>query len=143
MSASRARVDNADHDETLIGDDPGRLAHSSLDQQDASRQRRNDVQRCRRLPARATHGPAPRSRRGPRSRAAMNPSPEESEGLAQFVQICASQNDLFALDGEGNVYKFNFNASTWEKLAARRSREEPKRGEQTRPADGERSSRRV
>ena len=72
----------------------------------------------------------------------MNPLPEETEGLADFVQICASQNDLFALDGEGNVYKFNFNASTWEKLAARRSREEPKRGEQTRPADGDWSSRR-
>src|SRR5687767_15300428 len=106
MSISRARVDNSDHDESLIGDDPGH------------------VQRCRRLPARATRGLAPRSPRGPHLRATMNPSPEETEGLAQFVQICASQNDLFALDGEGNVYKFNFNASTWEKLAARRSREE-------------------
>lgn len=68
---------------------------------------------------------------------------KNSEGLAQLIQICASQNDLFALDGQGNVYQFNFNASTWEKLAARRSREEPRRSEHVRPADTDQSSRRI
>ena len=72
----------------------------------------------------------------------MNPSHAEDEALAQFIQICASQNDLFALDGRGNVYQYNFNASTWEKLAAGRSREEPKRAEHARSADTDRSSRR-
>jgi hypothetical protein len=72
----------------------------------------------------------------------MNPSHAEVEELAQFIQICASQNDLFALDGQGNVYQFNFNASTWEKLAASRSREGPKRAEHTRSAETERPSRR-
>ena len=72
----------------------------------------------------------------------MTPSRAEVEGLAPFIQICASQNDLFALDEQGNVYQFNFNASTWEKLAASRSREEPKRNEHARPADIERPPRR-
>jgi hypothetical protein len=71
----------------------------------------------------------------------MSPSRAELEEVAQFTQICASQNDLFALDGQGNVYQFNFNASTWEKLAASRSREGPKRTDHTRPADTERSRR--
>lgn len=75
-------------------------------------------------------------------RTVMNPSHDEVEELAQFIQICASQNDLFALDGQGNVYQFNFNASTWEKLAASRSREGPKRAEHTRSAETERPARR-
>jgi hypothetical protein len=65
----------------------------------------------------------------------MNESRDRFEELAQFAQICASQNDLFALDGQGNVYQYNFHASTWERLAASRSREEPKRSDHTRPAD--------
>jgi hypothetical protein len=72
----------------------------------------------------------------------MNPSRDEVEELAQFIQICASQNDLFALDARGEVYQFDFNASMWEKLASSRSREGPKRTERTRPADTERASRR-
>lgn len=68
---------------------------------------------------------------------------EEVEGLAQFVQICASQNDLFALDGQGNVYQFNFDAITWEKLAGSRSSEGPRRSDHARRADTERSSRRT
>jgi hypothetical protein len=43
---------------------------------------------------------------------------------AQFIQICASQNDLFALDKEGNIYQYNFNAKAWVKLGASRSYEE-------------------
>jgi hypothetical protein len=42
----------------------------------------------------------------------------------KFIQICASQNDLFALDTEGNIYQYNFNAKAWVKLGASRSYEE-------------------
>lgn len=43
--------------------------------------------------------------------------------LAKFIQICASQDDLFALDEEGNVYQFNFSTKGWTKLAAGRTQE--------------------
>ena len=36
--------------------------------------------------------------------------------MAKVIQICASQNDLFALDGDGVVYQYNFKASAWTKL---------------------------
>jgi hypothetical protein len=42
----------------------------------------------------------------------------------KFIQICTSQNDLFALDKEGNIYRYNFNAKAWVKLGAGRSYEE-------------------
>jgi hypothetical protein len=42
----------------------------------------------------------------------------------KFIQICASQNDLFALDKDGNIYQYNFNAKSWVKLGASRSYEE-------------------
>jgi hypothetical protein len=35
---------------------------------------------------------------------------------AKFIQICASQNDLFALDEEGTIYQYNFSVKTWIKL---------------------------
>ncbi|MGH7388553.1 MAG: hypothetical protein ACREM3_03755 [Candidatus Rokuibacteriota bacterium] len=41
--------------------------------------------------------------------------------MAKFLQICASQNDLFALDEDGNVYQYDFNAKTWVELVASRS----------------------
>jgi hypothetical protein len=41
---------------------------------------------------------------------------------AKLIQICASQNDLFALDSDGTVYQYDFNAKMWERLDARRSR---------------------
>ena len=47
-----------------------------------------------------------------------------SQAPTKFIQICASQNDLFALDKEGNVYQYNFNAKTWTQLVASRSYEE-------------------
>jgi hypothetical protein len=47
-----------------------------------------------------------------------------SQAPTQFIQICASQNDLFALDKDGNVYQYNFNAKAWIKLGASRSYEE-------------------
>ena len=43
--------------------------------------------------------------------------------VTKFIQICASQNDLFALDEEGDVYQYNFNMRAWTKLAPSRARE--------------------
>jgi len=48
---------------------------------------------------------------------------------SEFNQICASQNDLFALDKAGTVYQYNFTAKVWEPLGASRSHEGPERGE--------------
>ena len=36
--------------------------------------------------------------------------------MGKLIQICASQNDLFGLDGDGVVYQYNFNTKTWIKL---------------------------
>ena len=44
--------------------------------------------------------------------------------MAKFVQVCASQNDLFALDEDGNVYQYHFNVKTWVKLSAKQESEE-------------------
>ena len=54
------------------------------------------------------------SRRGGRVK-----TPDESQRGATFLQLCASQNDLFALDEGGDVYQYNFNTKTWLKLSAR------------------------
>ncbi|MGH7307349.1 MAG: hypothetical protein ACREK6_01500 [Candidatus Rokuibacteriota bacterium] len=42
----------------------------------------------------------------------------------KFIQICASQDDLFALDVDGDVYQYNFTTKTWVKLTPSRSNEE-------------------
>jgi len=42
---------------------------------------------------------------------------------AKFIQICASRDDLFALDEEGKIYQYNFNSKTWVELVANRSGE--------------------
>jgi len=42
----------------------------------------------------------------------------------KFIQICASQNDLFALDVDGDVYQYNFTTKTWVTLIPSRSNEE-------------------
>jgi hypothetical protein len=34
----------------------------------------------------------------------------------KLIQICASQNDLFGLDGDGMVYQYNFSSSAWIEL---------------------------
>jgi hypothetical protein len=47
--------------------------------------------------------------------------------MAKFVQICASQNDLFALDEEGDIHQYNFGTKTWAQLAQARSDEAPER----------------
>ena len=61
----------------------------------------------------------------------MNTSRDKLEGqtVAKFIQICASQNDLFALDEQGNIHQYNFTATTWEKLVGSRSQESPDRGD--------------
>lgn len=46
-----------------------------------------------------------------------------SQAATKFIQICASRDDLFALDEEGNIYQYNFNAKAWVELVANRSRE--------------------
>lgn len=51
-----------------------------------------------------------------------------SRPAARFVQICASQNDLFTLDEGGDVHQYNFTAKAWEKLVATRSPCAPGRG---------------
>jgi hypothetical protein len=49
--------------------------------------------------------------------------------VAKFIQICASQNDLFALDEQGSVHQYNFTAKAWEELVASRSQESPARSD--------------
>jgi hypothetical protein len=49
--------------------------------------------------------------------------------MAKFIQICASQNDLFALDQEGGIHQYNFNTKTWAPLALDRSDEGPSRSD--------------
>jgi len=44
--------------------------------------------------------------------------------MTKFIQVCASENDLFALDEEGNIYQYHFNVKTWVKLAANRESDE-------------------
>ena len=68
---------------------------------------------------------------------------DDPEAEPPFIQICASQNDLFALDGQGSIYQYNFNKTTWEKLAASRSHEGPKRSDHSRAADREPLSRKT
>jgi len=46
-----------------------------------------------------------------------------SQAPAKFIQICASQDDLFALDDAGSIHQYNFSARTWVKLVASRSHE--------------------
>jgi hypothetical protein len=41
--------------------------------------------------------------------------------VAKFIQICASQDDLFALDEGGSIFQYNFNTKTWMELLASRS----------------------
>lgn len=73
----------------------------------------------------------------------MNPVHDEPRAQIppKFIQICASQNDLFGLDMEGDIYQYNFNATTWEKLDASRSHQGPKRSDHGRVAESERSPR--
>jgi hypothetical protein len=47
--------------------------------------------------------------------------------MAKFIQICASQNDLFALDQDGGIHQYDFNTKTWHPLAPARGEEAPPR----------------
>ena len=44
--------------------------------------------------------------------------------MTKFIQICASQNDLFGLDDQGDVFQYNFKVKTWLKLIVERNSEE-------------------
>lgn len=44
--------------------------------------------------------------------------------MTRFIQLCASQNNLFALDEEGHVYQYHFNVRAWVKLAVTRDLQE-------------------
>ena len=41
----------------------------------------------------------------------------------KLIQICASQNDLFGLDADGAVHRYNFNTNSW--IALGRGRPQP------------------
>ena len=49
--------------------------------------------------------------------------------MAKFIQICASQNDLFALDQDGGIHQYDFNTKTWAELAPDRRDEVPSRND--------------
>jgi hypothetical protein len=36
--------------------------------------------------------------------------------MAKLIQICASANDLFGLDGDGVAYQYNFKTNNWMRL---------------------------
>jgi hypothetical protein len=56
--------------------------------------------------------------------------------MTKFIQICASQNDLFALDDRGDVFQYNFKVKTWMKLVVERNSEEERTGAGERSANG-------
>jgi hypothetical protein len=66
----------------------------------------------------------------PRTDARRSTSTARSRGR-RFIQICASQNDLFALDRAGSVHQYNFTAQAWERLVASRSPDSPVRADRT------------
>jgi hypothetical protein len=41
--------------------------------------------------------------------------------MTKLIQLCASANDLFGLDGDGVVYQYNFNTNTWMTIGRGRS----------------------
>jgi hypothetical protein len=41
--------------------------------------------------------------------------------MTKLIQVCASANDLFGLDGDGVVYQYNFSTNTWMTLGHGRS----------------------
>ena len=56
--------------------------------------------------------------------------------MTRFIQVCASQNDLFALDDEGDVYQYHFDVKAWVKLSpTRKSEETPGVAPRPRPGD--------
>jgi hypothetical protein len=55
--------------------------------------------------------------------------------MTKLIQICASQDDLFALDDNGEVYQYNFSRKAWAKLGANRPDDMPPHPE-SRRSDG-------
>jgi hypothetical protein len=49
--------------------------------------------------------------------------------MTKLIQICASRNDLFALDDEGQVHQYNFSRKVWAKLVADRRDDQPSQPE--------------
>ena len=49
------------------------------------------------------------------------PAARGGKTVTKFIQICASQDDLFALDEGGSIFQYNFNTKTWVELLASRS----------------------
>jgi len=43
----------------------------------------------------------------------------------KFVQIAATDEELYALDAEGRVWQFDYQKQAWEVLTARRDSREP------------------
>ena len=56
--------------------------------------------------------------------------------MTKFIQICASQNDLFGLDDQGDVFQYNFKVKTWLKLIVERNSEEERPGARAWSANG-------
>jgi hypothetical protein len=53
--------------------------------------------------------------------------------MAKLIQICASENDLFGLDGNGVVYHYNFKTNNWMRLGrGQREHAGSRRGEDQR-----------
>jgi hypothetical protein len=59
--------------------------------------------------------------------------------MTKLIQICASQDDLFALDDDGEVYQYDFRQKTWVKLVADRTQDTRAAGQ----SDGAGTSRRA
>jgi hypothetical protein len=63
----------------------------------------------------------PRSRRTGSNRcvilAAIRDAADKGQThMTKLIQICASENDLFGLDSDGVVYRYNFSTNSWMRL---------------------------
>jgi hypothetical protein len=61
--------------------------------------------------------------------------------MSKLIQLCASANDLFGLDGDGMVYQYNFNTNTWMTLGRGRSDRRESSLDEDQPASGSPMSR--
>ena len=61
--------------------------------------------------------------------------------IAKLIQLCASANDLFGLDGDGMVHQYNFNTNTWMTLGRGRSDRRESSLDEDQSASGYSSSR--
>jgi hypothetical protein len=60
--------------------------------------------------------------------------------MPKLIQICASENDLFGLDGDGIVYQYNFKMNNWMSLGhGRDDHEEPPVADERTPSRQPRS----